>query len=131
MKHAFYWSCLSVFACGFVLSEWNGFAIPFLSDHFSNFAATGLVTTLVIGRSSFGRIAVPGVMRAAGVILAFTAIELVADGPLFLYESEGMKLLGFINTADPVDALFGLVGGLTVIAFSWSASRDRGHSEAF
>lgn len=123
MKHVYYWSCLAGFALAFLLDEASAFDAAPLSDHMSNFFATGLATTLVVGRSGFHRWTPPILARAATVTVAFMAIELLADGPLYVYETESVKLLGFINTADPVDALIGLAGGLTVIALIRVASR--------
>lgn len=120
-EHAHYWSCLALFIVAFVLSE-STLVIPFVSDHLSNFAATGIMATLVMGRSRFHQLNASGVIRAAGVTVALAVIELLADGPMFLIEGDGMRFLGFINTVDPVDAVFGLMGGLTVLGLSQAAS---------
>ena len=120
-EHIYYWCCLAFFVAAFGLSESN-LEIPVVSEHLSNFAATGLVATLVSGRSSFHQLDAWGIIRAAGVTVAFAAIELLADGPMFLIEGDDMRFLGFINTVDPVDAVFGLLGGLTVLAVSQAAS---------
>lgn len=125
VKHTYYWLCLIGFSTAFVLNEVQVVEVSFLSDHFSNFVATGLVATLVAGPSSFNRWSHSALWRIASITLLGVAIELLVDGPIYLYETESMKLLGFINTADLLDASFGLFGGLTVILIMRLADRAR------
>ena len=121
-RQAIFPSLLVLFGLGYVWRISGRLQLPPITDHLSNVYLTGAALVLLSGPSAFvDRSRIGRARIAAGALLV---LNFVAEIVLALDNIDDVlnRLAGNVNTADPVDGLFGMATVVVVTALlPWRA----------